>query len=122
MTNVAEKGMDQFLFSVHGVSVSYSTMSPLLADPVNEFLKHFQHDSHEQSVALKLCFRAVEERGNIPWIKSSSAHLLSSGTGESVGDRRETGLPYDVIQDDGRLIADFHDVGVLIMDGGRGPG
>ena len=51
---------------------------------------------------------------------SSSAHQLSSGTGAAIGDRRETGLPYEVIQDGGRLIADFHDVGVLVMDGMQG--
>ena len=120
MTNVAENDRDQFHFSIYGMSVSYSTMSPLLAAPVNDFLKHFQPHVKEQAVALRLCFRAVEQRGNIPWIKSSSARQLSSGTGESVGDRRETGLPYDVILDDGRLIADFHNVGVLIIDGVEG--
>ncbi|MEO8339758.1 MAG: hypothetical protein ABI604_08555, partial [Nitrospirota bacterium] len=51
---------------------------------------------------------------------SPFARHLSSGTGAAVGDRRATGLPHEVIQDDGRLIADFHGVGVLVIDSVEG--
>jgi hypothetical protein len=49
-----------------------------------------------------------------------SAHQLSSGTGAAVGERSATGLPYEVIHDGGRLIADFSDVGILVIDGVQG--
>ena len=118
--NVVEKPMTEYLFSLYGTPVRYATASPLLAAPANELLRHFQRDSLEESALLTLCFRAVQDRADIPLTMSSSARQLSSGTGAAVGDRRETGLPYEVIQDGGRLIVDFHDAGVLVMDGLQG--
>jgi len=115
-----EDPMTEYLFSVYGASVRYATASPLLAPPVNELLRHFRRDSLEESVPLSLCFRAVQERADIPLTMSSSARQISSGTGAAVGDRRETGLSYEVVQDGGLLIADFFDVGVLVMDGVQG--
>jgi hypothetical protein len=114
---VVEKPMTEFLFSLYGVPVRYVTALPLLAAPVNELLRYFRRDSIEESASLTLCFQAVQERAEIPLTITSSARRLSFGTGAAVGERPETGLPYEVIQDEGRLIADFHDVGVLIIDG-----
>jgi len=117
---LVEKPMTEYLFSVYGNSVRYSTASPLLAPPVNELLKHFRRDSLEESVPLTLCFHAVQERADIPLTMSSSARQLSSSTGAAVGDRRETGMPYEVVQDGRRLIADFFDIGALVIDGVQG--
>jgi len=62
----------------------------------------------------------VQDRADIPLTISSSARQLSSGTGEAVGDRPETNLPHEVIQDGERLVADFFGAGVLLIDGARG--
>ncbi len=118
--NVAVTPMTEHLFSLYGTTVRYTTTSPLLAAPVNELLSHFRRNSLKGSASLSLCFRAVRHRADIPLMMSQSARQLSSGTGVAVGDRRETGLPYEVIQDGGRLIADFHDAGVLVMEGAQG--
>jgi hypothetical protein len=118
--NVIEKPMTEYLFSLYGTQVRYATASPLLAAPVNELLRHFRRDSLEESAPLTLCFHAVQDRADIPLTMSPSARQLSSGTGGAVGDRRETGLPYEVIQDKGRLIVDFHAAGVLVIDGEQG--
>jgi hypothetical protein len=118
--NVVEKPMTEYLFSLYGTPVRYTTASPLLAAPVNELLRHFRRDSLEESAPLTLCFQAVQDRADIPLTMSPSARQLSSGTGAAVGDRRETRLPYEVIYDGGRLIADFLDAGVLVVDGVQG--
>ncbi len=117
---VVEKPMTEYLFSLYGTSVRYATASPLLVAPVNELLRNFRRDSVEESAPLTLCFHAVQDRADIPLTVSPSARQLSSGTGEAVGDRRETGLPYEMIHDGGRLIADFFDAGVLVMNGVQG--
>jgi len=119
-TTLVENPLTEYLFSLYGTAVRYATASPVLAAPVNELLSHFRRDSLEESAPLTLYFRAVQERADIPLTISSSAHQLSSGTGAAVGDRPETGLPYEVIQDGDRLIADFFDVGVLVIDGMQG--
>lgn len=112
--------MAEYLFSLYGTAVKYATASPLLAEPVLELLRHFRRDSLEESAPLTLSFQAVQDRRDIPLALSASAKQLSSATGAKLGDRRETGLPYEVIQDEGRLIADFHAAGVLMMDSARG--
>lgn len=108
------------LFSLYGTSVRYATTSSLLAKPVNELLRHFRRDSLNESARLTLCFQDVRERTDIPSIISPSARRLASGTGAAVGDRRETNLPYQVFDDGGRLIADFFDAGLLVIDGAQG--
>lgn len=117
---VLESPMTAYLFSLYGTSMRYVTESSQLAAPVNELLRHFRRDSIEESDALSLYFRAVQDRAEIPLTLSSSARQLSAGTGAAVGDRWKTGLLYEVIQDEGRLIADFPNVGVLVMDGVQG--
>jgi hypothetical protein len=108
--------MTEYLFSLYGKSVRYVTMSPFLAAPVNELLKHFQRTSLDESAPLTLWFQAAKNRADIPLIMSPLARRLYSGTGEELGDQRPTGLPYEVFYDEGRLIADFSDVGVLVID------
>jgi hypothetical protein len=120
MMTVAEKPMTEYLFSLYGTSVRYTTTSPLLAAPVNELLRHFRQDVVEGPALLTLCFQAVRTQADIPLTISASAHQLSSGTGVAVGDRRETGLPYKVVRDGRHLIADFFDAGMLVIDGAQG--
>ncbi|MEK9139903.1 MAG: hypothetical protein AAB308_02510, partial [Nitrospirota bacterium] len=84
-----------------------------------ELLRHFRRDSLDESTPLALCFHAVQTRADIPLTLSPSARRLASGTGAAVGDRRETNLPYQVFDDGGRLIADFFDAGVLVIDGSQ---
>jgi len=112
--------MSDYLFSLYGRPVKYRATSPLLVAPVNELLKHFRRDFIDESAALSLCFRPVQDRAEVPWMRSSSAQRLSSGTGEAIQDRPETGLPYEVFQDGDRLVADFHNIGVLMIDGTLG--
>lgn len=119
-TNTVEKHMTEYLFSIYGTALTYSTASPLLGAPVNELLKTFRRDTLDQSVPLTLCFRACQDRADIPWTKSSLARQLAVRTATPVDDRQATGLPYEVIQDGGYLIADFQDVGVLVIDAVQG--
>jgi hypothetical protein len=117
---VVDQPMIESLFSLYGTPVRYATSSSLLAAPVNELLRYFRRDSLDESVPLTLCFHAVQERADIPLTPSPSACRLASGTGAAVGGRRETHLPYEVTQDGGKLIADFFDAGVLVIDGAQG--
>jgi len=118
--DVAELTIAESLFSLYGMSVRYATESPVLAAPVHELLRHFRRDSMEATAPLTIRFHSVKRRVDVPLTISASARQLASGTGEAIGDRRATGLPYDVILDQGFLIVDFHGVGVLMIDGTQG--
>ena len=117
---VVDMPMVESLFSVYGLSVKYGTDLPLLAAPVNELLRHFRQASSEATAGLAIQFHAVKGRGEVPLTISASARQLAFGTGEAIGDRRASGLPYEVIQDQERLIAEFHGVGVLVINGTQG--
>jgi len=107
--------MIESLFFLHGTPVRYVTTSPFLAAPVNELLKHFRRDSLDESTPLTVCFEAVEERANIPVVISPWARRLASGT-----EFQETDLPYQVFHDGGRLVVNFSNVGMLVLDTAQG--
>lgn len=117
---LGEKSLWTYPYSIYGMRMKYVTGSPVLAAPVNELLNHFRRDTIEESAELTVCFQNVQDRAEIPLRLSSSARRLSAGTGGGAGNRRETVLPYEVIQDKSRWITDFLDVGVLVMDGSHG--
>lgn len=116
---VADQVITESHFSLYGTPVRYLATSTVLVEPVNELLRHFRRDPIDESGSLTLCFHAVQNRADIPVTMTPSARRLASGTGAAVGDRRETNLPYQVFGDGGRLIADFFDVGVLVIDGSQ---
>jgi hypothetical protein len=112
--------MTESYFSLYGTSIRYVAGSATLVEPVNELLQYFQEDSFGETTTLMIEFHAVSNRADVPLSISASACQLASGTGKAVGDRRATGLPYEVTQDQEFLIADFHGVGVLVINGKRG--
>jgi hypothetical protein len=120
MIPVADQPKTEYLFSMYGTPVRYTTSSSLLAAPVEELLRHFRRNSLDESVPLTLSFQAVQDRAEIPPILSPSARHLFSGTGVPAGGRLEDELPYAVSQDRGRLIVDFYDAGMFVIDGVHG--
>jgi hypothetical protein len=117
---MVEMSMTEYRYSLYGTAVRYETDVPTLAHPVNELLRHFRRDeAFDAGAGLALRLHQVKDRTEIPLTISPSARHLASGTGEAVGDRRATGLPYDVMLDQGRLIAEFHGIGVLVIDGAQ---
>ena len=117
---MATRPAKEYLFSLHGTPVRYATASPVLASPVTRLLNHFQRASLEASSPLRVCFQAVQERADIPMMISSSARRLFSGTGVAVGDRRQTMWRCEVVQEGRRLIADFYDQGLFVIDEDHG--
>jgi hypothetical protein len=115
-----EPPMTESLFSLYGTSVRYATSSPLLTAPVNELLRHFRRNSLDKSIPLTLCFQAVQDRAEIPPMLSPAARHLCSGTGVPPGGRPDDALPYTVSQDRGRLIVDFYDAGLFVIDVAHG--
>lgn len=108
---VVDQPMTESLFFLYGTPVRYVTTSPFLAAPVNELLRHFRRDSLDEFTPLALCFQAVQERVNIPVVISPLARRIAAGT-----NLQETDLPYQVFHDGGRLVADFYDVGMFVID------
>lgn len=118
--NVVEKPMTEYLYSLYGTSLRCLAESSHLAESVQGLLSHFQRDSLEEEAVITIHLHAVSDRSDIPLALSASARQLSAGTGGAVADRRATGLPYEVLQDGGRLVADFRDAGALIMNSVQG--
>ena len=118
MTTAVEKC--EYLFSLHGVELHYQTSSPAFVAPVLTFLRHFHTDAVTGDTALTIRFEEVANRSEIPVKISDSAKSLFSGARPSMGDSLRSIWRCDVKQDGDRLIADFHEQGLLVIDGSRG--
>lgn len=118
--HIIEQPLTEYLFSLYGTQIRYVTASPWLAAPVNEFLSHFRQEVLRSSIPLTVCFRAVEHRTDIPVTISSSARQLAANMGDAGADSPGADLPYEVVLDGERLIAEFFNVGVLVVDSVQG--
>jgi len=114
--SVVDPPVSEYLFFLYGTSVRYATSSSLLAEPVVELLRYFRRDALDDSVPLSLSFQAVRNRADIPLRLSPSARHLYSSPAEAPGDHPNADLTHEIIKDEGRLIMDFCNLGVLVID------
>ncbi|GKS64636.1 hypothetical protein YTPLAS72_19400 [Nitrospira sp.] len=117
---VADPPKTEYLFSIYGTPVRYITSSSHLAAPVEELLRHFRRDAIEEATSLTVQFYTVQDRAEISPTLSSEAPHLVSGTDVAAERRPEDDLPYVVSQDGRRLLIDFTDMGLFVIDGANG--
>jgi hypothetical protein len=118
MTTAA--AVHESLYAIHGVELRYQTSSSALIAPILAFLRHFHTECPTGGMALTIRFDEVASRGEIPVKPSASAKVLFSGTRLAMGDSLRSIWECKVVQDEDRLIADFHEQGLLLIDGSRG--
>lgn len=106
--------------SIHGIPLKFSTSSESIFLPVKKFLEHFSQPSGEESESLMLTFNEVSHRSSIPYQTSSSAQQLFSHKGRTLGDRLRKEWQCSLFRDGHRLIADFHEQGLVIIDDREG--
>ncbi len=110
----------EYLFSLHGTRIRYETSTHAFAESILSFLRHFHTDSLGVEPELTMRFEEVATRADVPVTVSRDAKLLFSGTRPSMGDSLRSIWRCEILSDGGRLIADFHDQGVLLIDGTQG--
>jgi hypothetical protein len=106
----------ELLLSIHGIEIRFATNSPELMDSVETLLHHFLSSVTAPRPTL-MQFDAVDDRRDIPFLIPSTALLLYSGSGLAIGPDRQTTWRCDMYSDKGLLIADFHDEGLVVVDG-----
>ncbi len=107
---------NELLLSVHGIEMKFTTNSPELADSVEALLGHFAFNG-VAARPLLMQFDAVDERRDIPVRVPSAAQSLYSGSGLVIGPNRQTTWLCDIYSKRGLLIADFHEEGLVVIDG-----
>lgn len=107
----------ELLFNVHGVEVTVMTSSSLLADPVASLLRYFRRTRHEGTLPLTVVLEAVGNRAEIPVTIPATARRLFNQTGIASGDDQTSEWRCEVVQDEDRIIAEFHGQGVVVIDG-----
>lgn len=107
---------NELLLSVHGIEMKFTTNSSELAGSVEALLHHFLCDAVLARPML-MRFDAVERREQIPVLISESAKPLHHGSGLVTGPDLQTTWLCDIYSEDGLLIADFHEEGVVVIDG-----
>lgn len=106
----------ELLLSVHGIEIRFVTNSPELMDSVEALLNYFSSNAVGPHAA-RMQFDAVDDRRDIPVLISSETQLLYSGSGLATGPERQTTWRCDMYSKKGLLIADFHDEGLVVIDG-----
>ena len=104
------------LFDIHGIGLQYLATSPCLVEPIETLLRYFRRPALEDPSPLRIQFEALETCEDIPITVPSSARRLTSATGTAMRDRGPTAWQCDMWQNGRRLIADFHDAGLLVID------
>ncbi len=108
--------MNEIPLSIHDTKMTFTTNSPELAHSVESFLRYFKCETLTTQRML-MQFDAVHRRSDIPVRISPEAQLLHSGSGLVIGTGSQTTWLCDVYSDRGALIADFHDEGLVVIDG-----
>jgi len=117
---IAANTTQEYLFTFHGIELHYHASSVTLAGPVLEFLRHYRAGSDAGETVLTVRFEEVGGRADIPYQPSKEVKTLFSGTRPAMGDSLRSIWRCDVAQDEDRLVADFHDQGLLVIDGRQG--
>lgn len=107
---------NELLLSVHGFDIKFTTNSSELTNSVGALLHHFQRMAVDGSPML-MQFDRVERREGIPIKISPSATRLYKGSGLAIGSDRPTTWLCDIYSERELLIADFHDEGIVVIDG-----
>ena len=111
--------LQEYLFSFHGMAFRYVTSCPALIGPVTAFLQHCRCDRVGRD-PLTIQFDEVGNRGDVPVRLSPLAHQLFSGTKPALGESLRALWHCTIVQDEDRLVVDFHEQGALVIDGARG--
>ena len=109
----------EYRFNFHGVELRFSTSSQAFLEPVLTFLRHFHVEEVLGDRVLTMHFEEVASRADVPVTVSDTGKILFSGTRLAMGDALRSLWRCEVVQDGNRLIADFHEQGLLLIDGAR---
>ncbi|TKB82331.1 MAG: hypothetical protein E8D44_12340 [Nitrospira sp.] len=109
----------EYLFNCHGLDLRFRTSVPAFVEPALAFLRHFQTDVVQGAPVLTIQFDEVASRAAVPVKLSAGSKVLFSGERPSLGDAVRSLWQCEIVQDGDRLIADFHEQGVLVIDGTR---
>lgn len=102
--------------SIHNNAVKVSSASPLLFDPICRFLRYVSVNPSSQGPIIDLTFYAVSSREHIPQVLSPLAKEVSCRTGETRGDAARSEWKCTLYIEPSRLIADYHDQGLILVD------
>lgn len=120
MTSTPTLAVRAFTFSVHGVGLRFETDSPLLAEPARMLLRYFEQPALPVPPEITIRIGAVSHRTDIPAVVPADGALLYARSGQAVGDRLREKWECRIMQHGGRLFADFHDQGLVVIDPGQG--
>jgi len=109
----------EYFFNCHGLDLRFQTSVPAFVEPALAFLRHFQTDVAQGAPVLTIRFDEVAGRTEVPVKMSVGSKVMFSGERPSLGDAVRSLWQCEIVQDGDRLIADFHEQGVLVIDGAR---
>jgi hypothetical protein len=107
-------------FSLHGMELTYETSCAALRGPVLNFLRHFHRRVGAGLAQATIRFSKVPSRNAIPVALSPSARTIFVGSMSEMGRSFRCLWRCEIQLDSGRVVADFYDRGLLVVDGHHG--
>jgi hypothetical protein len=116
-TSSRYKHMKETFYSIHQVDFKVTTDSPIIASVVNSFLSKFQKEALNNSMALDASFKSVHSRSEIQINPPCSVQVVFD-TEEAELSPNYSSWRYKLYRDSDRNIniADFYDLGLLLID------
>jgi hypothetical protein len=107
-------------FATHGIKTKVISLGVDIRKDIESFAQPFACEKLEQYGNLEITLQAIANLGDIPhWVLDSKRHPVSR-RGKPMGVVRRLRLNYSLFQDQHRLVADFHQHGLILIDGPAG--
>lgn len=117
---ITETSAGVYVFDLHGIELRCEAYSPAFIGPAVSSLRRFRVAEGKNGTSLTIRFHQVADRREVPVNRSADARILFSGICPSRGNSLRSIWRCDIIQDGDRLVAEFPDQGLLVIDGERG--
>ena len=108
--------MKETLYRLHGIGLSFTTDSQAIASATEALLRYFRQETPDRSMAIECLFKGVRDRTEIPVAISRDAQPVFSRNGQAAGDLLRTEWKCDLYRDHERLLVDFHEQGLLVLE------
>lgn len=117
---ITEISAGEYVFDLHGIELRYEASSRALLDPVAPPFRQFHGAGVNTASRLTIRFHQVVDRKQSPVERSAQAKTLFSGICPLRGSSLRSIWRCDIVQDGNRLLADFPDQALVVIDGDLG--
>lgn len=112
--------MKEWHFSIHGMDIKVVTDVAMMGEALDSLFRPFSCPEVPASIDLRIDLFAVPDLNHIPSTIVASKWNPIPRKGKVNSSVKRMGLTYDLYQDQDLMVADFHQHGLILVDGPGG--